>query len=251
MRTGTAAFGSGWDQLHGSGVERGEVLDNRARLEHGRLAIDEQRELGDWPAPGQLRAILQVIGIEHPEFKWRFVLVKRDQRFHRVGREGMAEELQGHASGSPARARSMTAMSIPLHPHHRIHGAPSCCLVGIGHGAEERAGHDLPGQTELVLAPTALRLGTTIADDRVPVAVGLLLAVSVDLEADGLIEFDSRPAIETHERRAQHGELDEELITLLAARVIGRRSKASVQLAVGKDRNVELGRLARLATVEQ
>src|SRR6202008_635699 len=46
------------------------------------------------------------------ELERRLVLVERDQCLHRIGRERMAEELQTHATGLPARARSIAAMSI-------------------------------------------------------------------------------------------------------------------------------------------
>ena len=59
-----------------------------------------------------------------------------------------------------------------------------------------------------------------------------------------------RSAVEAKEWHAQHGELDGEFVTLLAARIIGRRLMAGVHMAVGKDRGVEFGRLARLAMVK-
>src|ERR671931_111139 len=44
--------------------------------------------------------------------------------------------------------------------------------------------------------PSARALLAAIADDGVPVAVGLLLIVGGDLEREGLVMFERRPAIE-------------------------------------------------------
>src|ERR1700712_3377467 len=57
-----------------------------------------------------------MVWIEHSKVERRFVFVQRDQRFHRVGGEWVAEELQAHAVGFPARARSIAAMSIFFMP---------------------------------------------------------------------------------------------------------------------------------------
>src|SRR5262249_21613800 len=68
-----------------------------------------------------------------------------------------------------------------LHSHHRIKRA--LCFIAAG---RQRLGQhsrrDLPGDAPLVLAPAALALLATIANDRAPVAVGLPLIVGGDLE---------------------------------------------------------------------
>jgi hypothetical protein len=48
----------------------------------------------------------------------------------------------------------------------------------------------LPRDAPLVFAPAALALLAAIADDGVPVAVGLLLIVGGDLERGGFTMFD-------------------------------------------------------------
>src|SRR5687767_11249367 len=68
-----------------------------------------------------------------------------------------------------------------LHVHHRIERA--LCLITAGcHRLGQHARCDLPGDAPLVLAPAARTLLAAIADDGVPVAVGLLLIVGGDLE---------------------------------------------------------------------
>src|SRR4051812_48518406 len=53
-----------------------------------------------------------MIGTDHPKGEWRGILVKWDQRLPRIGRERVAEELEAHATASPAKAASSAAMSI-------------------------------------------------------------------------------------------------------------------------------------------
>jgi hypothetical protein len=50
------------------------------------------------------------------------------------------------------------------------------------------------------LAPSALSLLAAVADDRVPVAVRLLLIVGRDLEGKGLAVREFRAAVESHTR---------------------------------------------------
>jgi len=73
-----------------------------------------------------------------------------------------------------------------LHAHHRV----ECALCFIAAGRQRLGQHarrDLPGHAPLVLAPAARALLTAIADDGVPVAVGLLLIVGRDLEREGFV----------------------------------------------------------------
>src|SRR6476661_10429797 len=71
-----------------------------------------------------------------------------------------------------------------LHRHHRLEGAlrlSTTSRKSIG----ERAWSDLPGEAPAILAPAALAFLPAIADDRVAVAVGLLLRVRRDLVREG------------------------------------------------------------------
>src|SRR5688500_2913535 len=72
-----------------------------------------------------------------------------------------------------------------LHRHHRREGTPGL-IAASGKRIHQRARGDLPGEPPAVPAPAALALLAAIADDRVPVAVRLLLIVCCDLEGKGL-----------------------------------------------------------------
>src|SRR5690349_4259264 len=72
-----------------------------------------------------------------------------------------------------------------LHLHHRFEGALRFVAADRQRVGED-AWRDLPGDAPAILAPPALALLTGVADDRVPVAVGLLLGVGRDLEREGL-----------------------------------------------------------------
>src|SRR4051812_22275664 len=68
-----------------------------------------------------------------------------------------------------------------LHAHHRLERA-LCPITAGGKRLGQHARRDLPRHAPLVFAPTACALLAAIADDGVPVAVGLLLIVGGDLE---------------------------------------------------------------------
>src|SRR4030095_7591557 len=72
-----------------------------------------------------------------------------------------------------------------LHRHHRREGT-LCLTASSRKRISERARRDLPGQAPAILAPTALTFLAAVADDGVPVAVGLFLSVRRDLEGKGL-----------------------------------------------------------------
>src|SRR5262245_25425215 len=94
-----------------------------------------------------------------------------------------------------------------LHSHHRIKRA--LCFIAAGcQRLGQHARRDLPGNAPLVLAPAALALLATIADDRVPVAVGLLLIVGGDLEREGFVMLEHGSAIEANTRDAGNCEFD-------------------------------------------
>src|SRR5882724_11342432 len=76
-----------------------------------------------------------------------------------------------------------------LHAHHRIKRA--LCFIAAGrHRLGQHTRRDLPGDTPLVFAPAAGALLATIADDGVPITVGLLLIVGGNLEREGLAMFE-------------------------------------------------------------
>ena len=65
--------------------------------------------------------------------------------------------------------------------------------------ASQPAGHDLPGQAELVLQPAALAVLAAVAE-LVPVVVDLVLVGAADLERDRLVEGELRAAVDDGER---------------------------------------------------
>src|SRR5205085_412057 len=88
----------------------------------------------------------------------------------------------------------------------------------------QHARRDLPGDAPLVLAPAARALLAAIADDGVPVAVGLLLIVGGDLEREGFAMFERGTAVEAETSDAGNCELDHQHVALLAGRVIAGRT---------------------------
>src|SRR4029079_5973199 len=123
-------------------------------------------------------------------------------------------------------------------------------LVGVAVGLEQHARRDLPREAPAVLAPAAGAFLAAIPGDRVPVAVGFLLVLGHSHEADGLVRLEVRAAVEADEIAAEDGEVDRELVILLPTREIRRRGHGRADAAVGEDRGVEFGRLARLAFVQ-
>jgi hypothetical protein len=54
----------------------------------------------------------------------------------------------------------------------------------------------LPGNAPFVFAPAARAFLPAIADDGVPIAVGLVLIVGGDLKREGFVMFERRAAVE-------------------------------------------------------
>src|SRR5687767_13287570 len=106
-----------------------------------------------------------------------------------------------------------------LHTHHRIKRA--FCLIATGsQRIGKHARRDLPGDAPFVLAPTARTFLAAIADDCAPVAVGLLLIVSGDLEREGFVMFERGPAIEAETGDAGDCEFDRQYIACLDGWVV-------------------------------
>src|ERR1700722_1347581 len=99
--------------------------------------------------------------------------------------------------------------------HHRLKRA--LCFIASG---RERLGQhawcDLPREAPLVFAPAARTLLAAIADDGVPVAVGLTLIVGGDLEREGFAMFHRGAAVEAETRDAGNREFDRQDVALLA-----------------------------------
>src|SRR4028119_929429 len=78
----------------------------------------------------------------------------------------------------------------PAHRHHGFECSPGRRPVRIAVGPQQRTGRDLPRKAPSILAPAASAFLPAIADDGVPIAVGLVLVVSQDHEADRLIGLE-------------------------------------------------------------
>src|SRR4249920_2113536 len=106
----------------------------------------------------------------------------------------------GCCGGTSAAPRRLDRGDVDLlHAHHRIERA--LCFIAAGrHRLGQHARRDLPGDAPLVLAPAARTLLAAIADDGVPVAVGLLLIVGGDLEREGFALLERGTSVETDTR---------------------------------------------------
>ncbi len=129
-----------------------------------------------------------------------------------------------------------------VHRHHGFEGTPGL-LAPRGYRLGQHARRDLPGKAPPVLAPAAGILCAAIADDGVPVAVGLFLVVGRDLERKGRGLRVRRAAVEAEARDARDGELHGQYVAGLAGRVIGGRAMDGRHPAVGEGRGVEAGGL--------
>src|SRR5262245_15849825 len=127
-----------------------------------------------------------------------------------------------------------------FHPHHRLECA-LCFIATSGGRLGQHARRDLPGNAPLVFAPAALAFLPAIADDGIPVAVGLVLIVGGDLEREGFVMFERRTAVETDTRDAGNREFDDQHITGLAGWVVTGCTVYGAHYAVGKRLGVEAG----------
>jgi hypothetical protein len=107
--------------------------------------------------------------------------------------------------------------------------------------------HDRPA----VLAPAARAFLAAVADDGVPVAVGLFLVGRRDLEGKRLAVLERRAAVEAEAGNAENGELDGQDLALLAARVGARCLVDGRDLAIRKCCRVEARRFERVLVVPE
>src|SRR5262245_48725529 len=93
-----------------------------------------------------------------------------------------------------------------LHAHHRIKRA--LCFIAAGRQRlGQHARRDLPRYAPPVLAPAARALLAPVADDGVPIAVGLWLIVGGDLEREGFVVLEDGAAVDAETGDACDGEL--------------------------------------------
>src|SRR4051812_28910479 len=80
-------------------------------------------------------------------------------------------------------ARRLDCSDVDLfHLHHRVERALGDRGIRIGDRFGQDDRRNLPAQAPFVLAPTARTLFAAVADDRVPVAIGLGLVSGCDLK---------------------------------------------------------------------
>src|SRR5204863_1907098 len=90
-------------------------------------------------------------------------------------------------------------------------------------------------------APAARALLAAIADDGVPIAVGLLLIVGGDLEREGFVVLEHGTAVEAETGYAGDRECDRQHVALLAGRVVTGCTVDGTHRTVGKGLGVEAG----------
>src|ERR1700722_9345929 len=137
-------------------------------------------------------------------------------------------------SGNSAAARRLDCSDVYfLHCHHRIEHA--LCFTAAGrHRLGQHTRCDLPRNAPLVFAPAARALLAAIADDGVPIAVGLSLIVGGDLKREGFVMFEHGTAVETDTRDTGNSEFDREHISLFAGWVVTRCTVDGTHSTVGK-----------------
>lgn len=128
-----------------------------------------------------------------------------------------------------------------LHFHHRRE-RPRCNLAAGGHRLGQHARRDLPRHAPLVLAPAAGAFSTAIANDRVPVTVGLRLILGGDLERERLALLEHVTAVEAETRDAADRE---STVSTCPARLPGKLlgARSTCAGAVGEGLRVELAGL--------
>src|SRR6266700_1465471 len=125
-----------------------------------------------------------------------------------------------------------------LHAHHGIECA--LCFSAAGRQClHQHARRDLPGDAPLVLAPAARTLLASIADNGVPVAVGLLLIIGGDLERESFVMLERGAAVEAHTGDAGDCEFYREHVALLAGWIVTGCTVDGTHGTVGKGFGVE------------
>src|SRR5215213_4100980 len=107
-----------------------------------------------------------------------------------------------------------------LHRHHGLERPLGLRRVCVRCQFQQPPGRDLPRKAPLVLAPTASAFHPAVLRDRVPVAVGFLLVLCQDHEADCLVRLEVGTAVERDEGPAEDGELDRQFLALVAAWIV-------------------------------
>src|SRR4030081_3233101 len=120
-----------------------------------------------------------------------------------------------------------------LHAHHGIECA-LCFSAAVRQCLCQHARRDLPGDAPLVLAPAARTLLASIADNGVPVAVGLLLIIGGDLKRESFVMLERGTAVEADTGDAGDCEFYHQHVSLLAGWVVTGCTVDATHCAVRK-----------------
>src|SRR3979490_717559 len=136
---------------------------------------------------------------------------------------------------------------------HAQHGSECAfCFSAAGrHRLHQHARRDLPGDAPLVLAPAARTLLASIADNGVPVAVGLLLIIGGDLKRESFVMLQRGTAVEADTGDAGDREFHRQHVALLAGWVVAGCTVDGTDCAVGKGFGVEAGSRLCILVVPQ
>ena len=145
-----------------------------------------------------------------------------------------------------------------------VRGSKRALRAGFMTGLPRAARHDERGesvqlrlskchsrQAPFVLAPAARALRAAVADDRVPITVGLRLVVGCDLKRERLAVLERFSAVEAKAWHAAHRELNRQDIAPVAAGIVGRRPVHGADRAVGKGPGVKARSVFRVMVVPQ
>src|SRR4051812_3551380 len=125
------------------------------------------------------------------------------------------------------------------HCHHRIKRAFSFIATGR-HRVGQHTRRNLPRNAPLIFAPAAGTLLTAIADDSVPIAIGLSLIVSGDLERERFVMFERRTAVEADTRDTGNVEFDYKHISLLTGWVVTGGTVDGTDTALRKGLSIKM-----------
>jgi hypothetical protein len=126
-----------------------------------------------------------------------------------------------------------------FHLHHCIERSLGGSSVGIGDRLCQCQRRDLPRQSPFVLAPAAVTLLSTIADDRILIAIRFGLVSGCDLKRERLVMLERRPSVETEARNAHYGEQNGQHISFLPRRKVPRCAVYCVNGRVWKGSGVK------------
>src|SRR5882762_10895627 len=126
---------------------------------------------------------------------------------------------------------------------HGHHGRESALgfIAADRQRLRQHARRDLPGDAPFVLAPAARALLASIADNGVPVAVGLLLVIGGDLKRESFGMLERGTAVEAETGDAGDREFHRQHVALLAGWEVTGCTVNATHGAVGKGFGVEAG----------